>query len=109
MSKPIDHGDENQVDPLKKRQRLKHEEDAEFLRRVLQTYEGRAVIWKIMDDCKMFSPVSIADNPLILAGCQAIQNVGKRVREDVLTVDVNSFNIMQSEAIARAERAKHGG
>lgn len=106
MSRPVDHGDENQVASIKKSKKLQFEEQQENLRRVLSTYEGRAVFWKLLGDCKMFESVAIGDNPLVLAASQALQNFGKRVLADVLTANVNSFNIMRDEAMARETRQK---
>lgn len=108
MRNPIDYGDENQVEPIKRKKKLQGEEEQEYLRRVLATYEGRAVFWKLLGDCKLFQSVPIGDNPLWLAESQAVQNFGKRVLLDALTADGNSFNIMRDEAMAREARAKNG-
>lgn len=105
----MDHGDEQQVAPQRKKKRLQVEEDQEYLRRVLSTYEGRAVLWKLLEDLNLFSPVPVLNDMAHLARAQAEQNVGKRVLSDVLTADVNSFNIMRDEAAKRELRSRDGG
>jgi hypothetical protein len=106
MSKPIDYGDENQVAELKKKFKSKEEVDEELLRVTLATYAGRAVIWRLLSDCKLFESVAIVNDMAHMASAQSRQNFAKELLARVLTASVGSFNIMRDEAIIREERAK---
>jgi len=57
-----DAGDQTQVKKKKTKAELVEDRDSDYLKRVLDTYEGRATIWNILSICGIYDDRASMDN-----------------------------------------------
>lgn len=74
--------------------------EAEWLKKLVDTYQGRWFFWRLMGRCKIFqsSYTGEAEGTFFNEGKRAI---GLEILTEVLTLHPKAFTLMQSEATAR--------
>lgn len=77
------------------------------MREVLKTREGRNVLWRILEQCHLFSSIWRQSAEIhYLAGKQ---DVGHYVLAEILDADEDAFIIMMTENKQMKEKMKGGG
>ena len=54
----VDTGDEKAVKAKKKKWQLKREQELEDIKKLIATSEGRYLIWRLLEKCKLFDSIS---------------------------------------------------
>lgn len=80
--------------------REQQEDELYFMRQVLSTYEGRAVLYRLLDMSKTFSRLTVGETVDMVSDI-TISNYGKDLLAEVMTADPSAFNTMQTEAYER--------
>ncbi len=94
--KPRDVGDEAQVKLSKDKAELAYERDIDHFRRVLETTEGRAIIWRMLSYCDLNSdPPTHPQDTFRFVGRQ---DVGRWLIKEVFTSDPGAYKLMWQEA-----------
>ena len=97
--KPEDVGDEGQVKSKKKRAALAREQEVEELFAILETYGGRALIWRILSECAVHH--SLPHDMVEAYRKTGGQDIGIWLENEVFTSHANSYTLMREEAIER--------
>lgn len=95
-----DVGDEDKVKVKKTKSVTKREKETEDLRAILNTYGGRAFIWRVLSDCGVFASSFTGDAAHTFYR-EGKRSVGLEIVRDIVKVDVNLYNKMQYEAVER--------
>jgi hypothetical protein len=98
-AKPYDAGDEEQVSKQKTTHRSKAETDDEYLRVVISTYEGRALVWRILALAGVFRSSFTGDVHTYYN--EGKRGIGLEIIEILNTVDPQALVLMQDENIMR--------
>jgi hypothetical protein len=96
----VDVGDEKKVKTKKAVHKLAREKEIAELHELLQSYGGRAFIWRILSECKMHTGGFAPSNDH-LRHDEGKRNIGVWLEEEVFTADPNAYNIMKNEAVSR--------
>jgi hypothetical protein len=99
----VDVGDEKQVQGHETRTQLAREREIYELRELLGTYGGRAFVWRMLVECKMYRAPAIHPQEGFVDIGQ--QNVGRWLTNEVFTSDPEAYTLMWREA---QEREKNG-
>jgi hypothetical protein len=93
--KPFDASDKDQVVARAKAIALARERDTEEFRAVLQTHEGRAVIWRFLSQCGIYhiAPHDAGD----IARFEGSRDVGIWLLNECFTSDSRAYSLMQME------------
>lgn len=101
-------------DPFRKEGVKAREEDktrqkkqALALKAVLDTRDGRAVIWQILSDTGIYRS-SFDRDAAVMAFNEGQRNVGLRLLDRVMAVDIDAFKLMQDEAHERRKQRNAG-
>lgn len=97
-------GDPGQVKAAKKARKLQDMTEDELLGRTLDTYEGRAVVWKLLETCHVFATSHRAESTHQTAFLEGERNVGLQIWADVLRVRPKVYPVMSGEAAEREKR-----
>ena len=100
-----DTTDEKSIKSSKKDFELQRLQEIAELQDTLKTYEGRALVWRIMSHCKMFR--SLTTDPTQIHREAGHQDVGLWLLSEVLTAAPEAYTIMRKEAVSR-DTAKQG-
>ncbi len=95
-----DVGDEKQVKRKKSRAQRLREQNDEELRAVLSQPVGRAVIWRILQDCGIYQS-SLSSEALQMAAREGRRNLGLWLMGEVHSADAQAYALMQGEAVAK--------
>ncbi len=95
--------DASNEEHVRRREEVLKEEaacEAEWLKKIVDTYHGRWFLWRLMGHCKIFdsSYTGDANGTFFNEGKRAI---GLKHLTEVLTLHPRAFTLMQSEATAR--------
>ncbi len=96
--KPLDVGDEKQVEELRTKADLAREREVGEFRIILETEAGRAFIWRILEYCNFLSRPATDPN----GGFETFRqlghgDVGQWLLNEVFTSDIGAFTLMWNE------------
>ncbi len=94
-----DFGDAEQDGERQLRAQSEEERDVAYLKWVLSSQAGRAVIWRILRKCYMFEKV--VTHPQETFRQEGRRDVGIELLDECFTADPNSYTIMRQEDIER--------
>lgn len=95
----LDVGNENHVKERKTVLELKREREVEELKQILDTYGGRALIWRVLSRCGIYrSPVTHPQETFRQMGHQ---DIGRWLLEEVFTSDKNAYTVIRQEGEER--------
>lgn len=95
--------DPKKVGKAKKRADTNEKILQEYWRRVLDTPEGRAVLWEVLENCGVFARSFAGENTHLTAHSEGRRHVGIDIFERLLQVAPQSYNLMRQEALKRNE------
>lgn len=75
--------------------------ERETLRDVVGTYAGRAVLWGLMSECRIYSDGFNGGDHAAMAREAGMRFIGISLLEKVLTVNSEAYILMRDEAMAR--------
>ena len=75
----------------------------EGLRKILDTYHGRAYIWRQLAECGVFKTSFTGDAEHTFFN-EGRRDIGIKMLEEVLTISPKAFTLMQSEAVDRQNK-----
>jgi hypothetical protein len=79
-------------------------QDAE-LRGVLNSYPGRSVIWRVLEQCGIYE-LSFSGDSHRTAFREGNRNVGLFLLTEVMRVAPDAYGLMQRESVARTQRMR---
>ena len=95
----MDISDEEEQAAAKERFALIEEEDKEYVRQVVNTYAGRAFVWRLICMSGVYrAPVS---HPIDTHREVGKQDLGRDIQEIIWTTDPNSYTLMRQECEKR--------
>lgn len=95
----LDVGDARQVDAAKTKVQIAREREIQELKEILETYGGRAFVWRILAECGLQRGVPMVTN-------EAFRDIGKKdvgqwLLNEVFTSVPNVYILMRQEAQER--------
>lgn len=84
--------------------RARREREVSELAKLLRTYNGRSVLWRVLEACRLYSSA-----PLEVEQMQRMEgrrDVGLWLLNECFTSDEEAYTIMRREAQARDKREK---
>lgn len=78
------------------------------LKEVLETYDGRAVIWQILCDTGLYRS-SFSNDALSMAFNEGQRNIGLLLIDRIMLVSPEAYKLMQEEANERRKRSAGSG
>lgn len=99
--KSYDSGDEAQVQKRKSKDDRRRTAEVRDLKKLLDTYEGRHWIWKLIDLSGTHGCSFVAGYPDVTAFNEGARKFGTILLNEVLTSDPNAYMIMRMEAEKR--------
>jgi hypothetical protein len=97
-----DVGDDVQVKERKTKRQLQKEREDEEMKQILDTYGGRAFMWRLLSSCGVFR-TSFTGNASTYFN-EGKRQIGLEVLKEILELDSKAFQIMQQEAVERDKR-----
>ena len=97
---PLDVGSETQVQTRKNKTKNKRDREEIELRTILDTYGGRAYIWRMLSRCGVFQ-LSYTGDPQSTFFREGQRDIGLYILKEIMTLDPTSFQKMQQEAVER--------
>ena len=99
---PYDTGEETQVKQKKTKAQLNRERELEALRNILSTYDGRAFLWRLLEECGIYTS-SFTGNSTTFFN-EGKRHVGLWTLNEIMDVNPNSYQQMRVEAVERNKR-----
>lgn len=100
----LDVSNERQVKQRKKAYELRRDVEIEETRKILETYGGRALFWRILERCKLFG--AIPTHPQDSFRELGRRDIGLEIFAELLTCGPEYEMIMRNEAVAREAALK---
>lgn len=97
-----DAGEETQVKQKKTKAQLNRERELEALRNILSTYDGRAFLWRLLEECGIYTS-SFTGNSTTFFN-EGKRHVGLWTLNEIMDVNPNSYQQMRVEAVERNKR-----
>jgi len=97
--KPYDAGDETQTKVKKSKRELIEDREANELKTVLDTYEGRAVLWRVLSTCGVYKESFALDSRIYYY--EGKRSIGLELLEMITTLDKNVYSRIRDEATER--------
>ncbi len=102
QEQPFDAGSEKQVKKRSAKDKNIEDRDNEYLRQVLQTYEGRAFIWRLLERCKISHSAPPGEENM--ARFEGGRDIGAWTIKQVFTSDEKAYIVMLQEDLERKQR-----
>jgi len=99
-----DAGDKGEVKKTKDRVRNKREKELNEMRAVLSSYEGRSVLWRILEGAGIYKQ-SFTGNSTTFFN-EGMRKVGLELLVEIDAADSKVYGKMRDEAAERAEGRK---
>jgi hypothetical protein len=99
---PYDAGDEAVVSKRKTKVQLTAETEVEDLRRLLETKEGRRVLWRILSYCGVYDNAFTGNSTTFFNNGR--QDVGKWLIKELLRVSNKSYVNLQLSALNEEDK-----
>jgi hypothetical protein len=104
-----DVGDEVEVTKKVKGFQLIREREVEEMKQVLNTYGGRATLWRLLEECAIYTFGFCGDNDL-LNHREGKREVGGWLIREIAEASPSAYMQMQNEAVSRdTDRGKLKG
>lgn len=68
-----------------------------WMRRLLTTYEGRAVVWSLLAESQLFNSSFAGEQPLTMAYAEGRKHVGRFLHKWVLKSMPDAYKVMSDE------------
>jgi hypothetical protein len=68
-----------------------------WMRRTLETYEGRAVVWELLTESQLFNSSFAGEQPLTMAHAEGRKHVGRFLHKWVLKSMPDAYKVMSDE------------
>lgn len=94
-----DAGDPSDVKKRKTKAQLRKEREREELRQILETYGGRAYVWRLLEKCGVYK-ISMTGNSYTFFN-EGKREVGLEVLAEVFDANPNVYTLMRQEAVER--------
>ena len=94
-------GKSTDVDKANKKFKQKGLEFKIILKTVLDTYEGRTVLWEFLSRCDLYKGGYTGDNSAYFY--EGRRDIGLSILQDIMDIDKNYYTTMMNEADRRAE------
>jgi hypothetical protein len=85
-----------QVKDAARKERLRDENELDDLKKILQTYEGRRVVWKLLSYCGIFR-LSVEHSGSMTYYNEGRREVGLYLLKEITTADQNLYIQMMKE------------
>jgi hypothetical protein len=95
--KKVDVGDAKQVEEAKTKVQIAREREIHELKEILETYRGRALVWRILAMCGL----QLAPPNDFMARHIGRQDIGRELLQEVFTSAPNVYTVMRQEAEER--------
>ena len=103
---PFDAGDQGKVSKRKSKAKLTAEREVADISAVLDTYEGRAFVWRLLEHSGMYETSFRGEETHRMAMAEGKRNFGIWLLNELLTIDPNYYIIIRNEAVSRDTREK---
>ena len=107
MEKVKNASDRLKVKDAKKREKLEADNQVNEMKKVLDTLEGRRVLWRIMEFCGLFENRWVPNSARVSYD-QGQRNVGLYVLAKVQEADVEKYFEMMREKEERTKEKENG-
>ena len=94
---PINLGDETQVKKRQRKDEIQRQRELDDLNAVLDTPQGRRVMWRVLGFSKTFHTV-FNSNALVMAHNEGQRNVGLWLTAEITEASTDNYLLMQKEA-----------
>ena len=101
-----DVGDEDQVAADAFNYKIKRERDAEHMQEVMGTYAGRALVWRMLEQCGVFRTAPTGPE---LVRFEGGRDIGLWLIRECFTVAEHLYSLMQKEAVLRQKKEDEDG
>lgn len=98
-----DAGDQKKQAKKEAKAKVRRDEELDFWRAVLATYEGRAVLWKALERCKIFRFGFTGDSNLLHFN-EGERSIGGWVMDELFSSDPTAYAKMRFEHEKRLEK-----
>lgn len=99
-----DAGDRGQFRQKKDRAKLKRENEIEQMRKVLDTYEGRSVLWRILEQAGIYRQSFTGNSETFFREGQ--RKVGLELLAEIEAASPRAYSKMRDEEVERKEGRK---
>lgn len=99
---PYDTGEETQVKRKKTKAQLIRERETEALRSILSTFDGRAFLWRLLEECGIYTS-SFTGNSTTFFN-EGKRHIGLWTLNEIMEVDPNAYMKMKVEAVERDKK-----
>ena len=96
----LDTSDEKQVQTRKNKNKTKRDREESELKDILNTYGGRAYIWRVLSRCGLFKS-SFTGEPNSTFFREGQRDIGLNMLSEIMELDGAAFQKMQQEAVER--------
>lgn len=96
--KPYDAGDPEQVNQARKRAGRKKRDELDFMKHIMEMQQGRAWMYKLLEDCKCFGSPIVPGDPYFTYHNIGEQNIGKRLLIEINEAAPEEYVLMMREA-----------
>lgn len=86
-----------------KKLELEQERIRDGLAFVLESKQGRELVWRLLEKCSVYHQSFVGEFPLTNAFNEGRRSVGNWIVEQVFTVGPNAYRLMHEEAWARKQ------
>lgn len=100
-----DVGDKKQVKEKKAVHQLAREKEVAELHGLLETYGGRAFLWRLLEKCGIYK--ASGNDPYDVFRGEGKRDIGLWALEEVFNANVEAYTMMRNEAVSR--EAANGG
>lgn len=95
----FDAGEPGQVKARKTKAELRKEAEVEYLRSLLETYGGRATVWRWLEWCGVYKTSFTGNSETFFK--EGMRNIGLKILEEVFEASPNIYGLMRAEAVER--------
>lgn len=99
-----DVGDPKQVKAKKSKHQLAREQEIADLHAILQTYGGRAFIWRVLEQCELYRAAPGGSEAM--ARQAGKRDLGLWTIEELDVADGTAYSKMRDEAVTRQTKQK---
>jgi hypothetical protein len=99
--------EEEELAAREKLEKLRRENELIDLGRVLESKNGRAVVWRILGRCGAFRSAFVLGAPDATAFRLGEQNIGQWLLSELSEVDPHALAVMKRENVEDLERYDH--
>lgn len=95
-----DVGDKEIVQKVQKKHKIKRDAEKEDLRALLRSPQGRAVLWRILSYCGVYSDNPFPDLPGAMARHEGKRHIGLWLIREIHDADPHAYARIRDEAVS---------